>query len=85
MIKHLYAAPVLLFIFFLFTGPALADNYPRNYNIDILHYKFELGLSDSTDQINGIASITVLFKKNDLQGFRLDLANKTVARENNGM
>ena len=85
MIKHLYAAPVLLFIFFLFTGPALADNYPRNYNIDILHYKFELGLSDSTDQIKGIASITVLFKKNDLQGFRLDLANKTVARKNNGM
>lgn len=52
-----------------------ADNYPRNYSIDILHYLFELKLSDNTDEINGKASITVLFKTNDVKQIRLDLIN----------
>ncbi len=38
-----------------------ADNYPRNYSLDILHYKFELTLSDATDEIIGKTSIVVLF------------------------
>lgn len=52
-----------------------ADNYPRNYSIDILHYLFELKLSDNTDEIMGKASITVLFKTNDVKQIRLDLIN----------
>jgi len=75
----------LLIIILLFAGPALADKYPRNYNIDIMHYKYELVLSDATDEISGTASITLLFKKKDIKEFRLDLANKTAARKNNGM
>ena len=38
-----------------------ADNYPRNYSLDILHYKFELTLSDATDEIIGKTSIVVFF------------------------
>jgi len=53
-----------------------ADNYPRNYSIDILHYLFELKLSDNTDEIMGKASIAVLFKTNDVKQIRLDLINK---------
>ena len=52
-----------------------ADNYPRNYSIDILHYLFELKLSDNTDEILGKASIAVLFKTNDVKQIRLDLIN----------
>ena len=52
-----------------------ADNYPRNYSIDILHYLFELKLSDNTDEIFGKASIAVLFKTNDVKQIRLDLIN----------
>ncbi|KAA9036098.1 M1 family metallopeptidase [Ginsengibacter hankyongi] len=77
-----------LTILLLLTGlsrAAYADNYPRNYNIDVLHYSFELTLSDNTDQINGNASITILFKKNDIRQVRLDLANKTVERNGKGM
>ena len=84
MAKHFYSIIFLLF-FLQVAQPAHADKYPFNYNIDILHYKFELVLSDATDEIRGTTSITILFKKNDIKQFRLDLANKTVERKNKGM
>jgi aminopeptidase N len=62
-----------------------ADTYPVNKNIDIKHYKFELGLSDSADVIYGNAHITILFKKQGIQNFRLDLINKTIERNGKGM
>ena len=64
---------------------ASADKYPRNYNIDILHYAFELVLSDTTNEISGTASITILFKKADIKQFRLDFMNKTAERKGKGM
>lgn len=84
MINRLYSS-ILLIIFLQVAVPAFADKYPFNYNIDILHYKFELVLSDTTDEIRGTASIAILFKKNDISGFRLDLINKTAERKNKGM
>lgn len=84
MAKHLFSI-ILLMIFLQVAQPAHADKYPFNYNIDILHYKFELVLSDATDEIKGTASITILFKKNDIKQFRLDLVNKTAERKNMGM
>ena len=44
---------LLLLISFCYweTNPALADQYPKNLSIDILHYKFELLLSDDTNEI----------------------------------
>lgn len=71
----------------LFLLPAFvwADTYPVNKNIDIKHYSFEISLSDSADVIYGNAQITVLFKKQGVKDFRLDLINKTVERQGKGM
>jgi aminopeptidase N len=64
---------------------AYADKYPFNYNIDVLHYAFDLVLSDTTDEINGTASISMLFKKEGIKQVRLDLVNKTAERKSKGM
>jgi len=53
-----------------------ADNYPRNYSLDILHYKFELTLSDGTDEIIGKTSIVVLFNTDNSKQLRFDLINE---------
>jgi aminopeptidase N len=62
-----------------------ADDYPRNYSIDIIHYAFDLKLSDNTDEIMGKATIQILFKTNDSRQVRLDLINKTKERLEKGM
>jgi aminopeptidase N len=72
---------------FLLSGSTLvyADKYPKNHNIDIIHYKFELSLSDLSDEIMGKASLRILFKTDDSKKIRLDLINKTDARKGKGM
>ncbi len=43
----------------LFPGALSAkDDYQRNLNIDVIHYCFRICLNDSTDRIEGVASIT---------------------------
>jgi aminopeptidase N len=64
---------------------SLADDYPINKNIDIKHYSFELVLSDLTDEIYGKAKITVQFKNQGTQSFRLDLINKSMEKQGKGM
>ncbi|MFM1929971.1 MAG: hypothetical protein RL387_1299 [Bacteroidota bacterium] len=54
---------------------AWADNYPRNYNIDIIHYNFKIQLSDKTDEIVGTTKVNLVFKKENIKDFRLDLVN----------
>jgi aminopeptidase N len=76
---------ILTAIYSLFIIHCFADNYPRNYSIDIIHYAFELKLSDETDEISGKATIRVLFKTNDIRQVRLDLINKTTERSGKGM
>ena len=76
---------LFVLIFLHASRSAYADKYPRNYNIDIIHYAFELVLSDTTDEIKGTASITILFKKEDIKEFRLDFINKTEERKDKGM
>ena len=74
-----------LLIFLQLSRAVYADNYPRNYNIDVFHYSFEITLSDKTDEIEGNASITILFKKNNIRQVRLDFANETAERNGRGM
>lgn len=62
-----------------------ADTYPRNYNIDILHYAFDLQFTDNTDEINGKASISFICKKADVKQLRLDLVNITDKWKGKGM
>ncbi len=80
-IKHYFLFIVLL----LSARNIFADNYPRNYSIDIIHYSFKLNLFDNTDEIIGSAFISILFKKNDIKQVRLDLINKSEQRQGMGM
>ena len=80
----------ILYLFFgislVFNGStAHADDYPVNKNIDIKHYAFEINLSDSNDEIRGIATITIDFKEVGIRNFRLDFVNQKADKENKGM
>lgn len=66
----------LLLLFIIISSTVYAQkHYERLAAYDIQHYRFELTLSDETDQINGIAHVTVKFKK-DTDTFSLDLVSK---------
>ena len=59
------------------------DTYPKNQDIDIQHYRFELTLSEDSDEIRGMAFIDIKFKKDGVSKLRLDLFSK--AQEGGGM
>lgn len=69
---------IIALLFFSLTGFA-NDPYPKNENIDIRHYLFQLEVNDTTDVLSGRASLTILFKK-PITEFELDLVGKS----NNG-
>ena len=72
----------ILFLLLGNTASAFTDNYPKNPNVDIVHYKFAITLSDSTNIIHAKATISFLLKKENIQKLRLDLINKS---KNSGM
>jgi len=55
------------------------DRYPRNINADVIHYEFDLAINDSTDRIDGRASIKIKIL-NDTDSLSLDL----IGRKNTG-
>ncbi|MFY8036426.1 MAG: M1 family metallopeptidase [Cyclobacteriaceae bacterium] len=63
-----------LFLFIHSVGYA-TDPYKRNAAIDVQQYLFQLEVNDSTDQISGVARVTIRFKKS-ITSFDLDLATK---------
>jgi aminopeptidase N len=64
---------------------AYADSYPRNYAIDMIHYAFNLTFSDQSDEMKGIASITLQCKQKDVKQIRLDLINQSDKWKGKGM
>ena len=69
--KHIY-----FFLFSLLTYTILAkDPYPKNPNIDILNYKFEIHLNDTSDIIYGSADIALNIKDSE-DRVRLDLISQ---------
>jgi aminopeptidase N len=60
------------FAFFLL--PVLHCVYTYAQDIDVQHYKFEIELSEQSDVINGVATVTVKFLK-DVAEFNLDLVS----------
>jgi len=61
--KFLLLTSIFLCLFF----PQLIsahDGYPRNPDVDILHYCFRIYLNDSTEHIEGLADITFYLTKN---------------------
>ncbi len=69
--KHIY-----FFLFSLLPYTILAkDPYPKNPNIDILNYKFEIHLNDTSDIIYGSAEIAINIKDSE-DRVRLDLISR---------
>jgi aminopeptidase N len=58
----------------LTSGPAAADNYPKNPAVDVVHYAFQVTLSDGTDRIEGVANVTARLLVDGITALRIDLA-----------
>ncbi|MES2734031.1 MAG: M1 family aminopeptidase, partial [Bacteroidota bacterium] len=73
---------------FLFTSvisfAQASDPYPRNPAIDVVHYQFQLKLSDQNNEIEGDATVEVRFVGKPVSEFQLDLVGK-LPGENTGM
>jgi aminopeptidase N len=69
-------------VLFFFLGLSIVagakDPYKKNNAIDIQSYVFRLEVNDSTDVIDGKATVSILFK-NAVSEFELDLAGKNTA------
>jgi len=55
---------------------AAADDYPRNPDVDVVHYAFHIELSDATDEIHGKARIRVAFRADGVDEVWLDLVGR---------
>lgn len=79
--KHLIIALLVL----VFAIVAFADTYPKNPNIDVIHYAFKLELSDETDEIIGEATVEVNFLADGIKEVRLDLTSASKDLNGKGM
>ena len=73
---------VLLFVFNAILSVYSQNHQERFDEIDVIHYNFNLILSDETNEIKGVADIQIRFKK-ALTTFSLDLVDKQ--SDNTGM
>ena len=77
MVRHITACLVILFL----GSPVInADTYPRQTGIDAVHYVFRLGLSDTSNQITGEATVTVKFVLDKIGDVQLDLASVSAGK-----
>ncbi len=52
-----------------------ADTYPRQPDVDAIHYTFRLELGDASPEIKGEATVEMRFVKAGVAAFELDLAS----------
>ena len=79
-------ASFLLTCFFLyFSQGATADPYPKDLGVDILNYSFRLTLSDETDEIFGVTTILLKFRRDGVNRLRLDFVERSADLEGKGM
>jgi aminopeptidase N len=52
------------------------QTYPRDWAVDILHYRFHLTLSDASNEIRGRTEVTVRFSEEGRTDFTLDLVGR---------
>src|SRR5262245_21716410 len=62
-----------LALFLLVPALAIADTYPRQTGIDVLHYVFRLTLSDANSELSGETTVTVKFTRDSVPDLSLDL------------
>lgn len=55
---------------------AAADPYTRQPGVDAIHYAFQLALNDSTDQIEGTATVAIRFAQRGTTRCRLNFASQ---------
>lgn len=60
----------------------VGDNYPKNESIDIINYRFEVVITDQSDEIDVVATIDARFEAAGQSELRLDLVE---ASEGKGM
>jgi len=66
---------IIILVFLIW--PLKSQNHHDRFNIiDVLSYRFELELNDSTDLIHGAAEIDISFRK-DVDQFQLDLTGRS--------
>jgi len=64
---------------------AVADTFPRQPGVDVLHYRFDLVLSDETDVITGEATIDLRLLDSAVSDFVLDLIGEPSDDPTTGM
>ena len=64
---------------------ALTDTYPKNPNIDALNYRFEIKLSDTSDEIVCEETVDIRYLAAGETRLRLDLVNVSEKLGNKGM
>ncbi len=71
----------VVFISFLLAvaGTVVADDYPIDKRIDVRHYRFQINVTDQSDEIDVTAFVTIFFKQPGVKQFRLDLVNKAIS------
>ena len=74
---HKFSIATLYTVLLLSTSTATGDTYPKNTNVNILHYSFDLTLSDETNRIWGEASIEARFATAGVTEIGLDLIGVT--------
>ena len=59
----------------LATATLLADTYPRQTSVDVLHYTFRLSFNDISNELEGEATIDIRFLEDNISEVWLDLAD----------
>lgn len=75
----------LLLTFWIHSGFAFTDTYPKNPMIDVLNYQFKIELSDDTDEIHCEVTVDVRYLGDGIDSLRLDLVKASEVLENKGM
>ncbi|MEQ8417475.1 MAG: M1 family aminopeptidase [Imperialibacter sp.] len=76
---------LLIFAFIFIFSLCFGDTYPKNPNIDVLHYTFRIELSDDTDEIKCEETVDVRYLADGVEWLRLDLVKASAALQNKGM
>ena len=77
-------AMILTLTLLLAAAPGGADTYPRQPGIDIENYRFELALSDDSDEIVGRTTVTFRLQTDNVEAIELDLIGKETGGEAQG-